>query len=399
MTHVVRTEALLAEGVITSDQAAEIARRSRDTMMALAINTVLTAGIAAATVGLVFWLADAMAVAIAGLLFLGLGAFVLVKGGDLYRMLGHAAALVGSGMLFMGAGIEISDLGPQTAGPILFLAGAGSAALAAWAFRKGPPSLRFTTGTVALMGAALHLWGLGHIVDAMAEPGMVLTLAFGYAAALIAAFGLFLNVRLVTALAIVPFAQMLETDTTYFHAAYVFYSPEPTLTILQMSALIAACLWARANQPDRIGRHAGILAIMAAVVGNLAFLVASLWGDYIGMSFFRDAAPRYDGDWQAYQNLREAWEAQFLHISEHVYTVVWACLLIAAALWSAHTARRGLFNTAMTFGAIHAYTQLFETFSDEPLAYALGGLAAIPLAWGVWRLNQRIGGRLDDGYR
>ncbi len=145
MTHVVQTEALLSEGVITPEQAAEIARRSRDTMMALAINAVLTAGIAAATLGLAFWLADAMAVAIAGLLFLGLGAFVLVKGGDLYRMLGHAAALVGSGMLFVGAGIELSDLGSQNAGPILFLAGAGSAALAAWAFRKGPPSLRFTT--------------------------------------------------------------------------------------------------------------------------------------------------------------------------------------------------------------------------------------------------------------
>ncbi len=224
---------------------------------------------------------------------------------------------------------------------------------------------------------------------------MALTLAFGYAAVLIAAFGLFLNVRAVTALAIVPFAQMLETGTAYFHAAYVFYSPEPTLTILQMSTLIAACLWVRANQPDRIGRHAGIMAIMAAVVGNLAFLVASLWGDHIGMSFFREAAPRFEGDWQTYQNLRDAWEAQFLHVSEHVYTVLWAVLLIAAALWSAHTARRGLFNTAITFGAIHAYTQLFETFSDEPLAYAIGGLAAIPLAWGVWRLNQRIAVKME----
>ena len=224
---------------------------------------------------------------------------------------------------------------------------------------------------------------------------MALTLAFGYAAVLIAAFGLFLNVRAVTALAIVPFAQMLETGTAYFHAAYVFYSPEPTLTILQMSALIAACLWVRANQPDRIGRHAGIMAIMAAVVGNLAFLVASLWGDHIGTSFFREAAPRFEGDWQTYQNLRDAWEAQFLHVSENVYTVLGAVLLIAAALWSAHTARRGLFNTAITFGAIHAYTQLLETFSGEPLAYAIGGLAAIPLAWGVWRLNQRIAVRME----
>ena len=47
----------------------------------------------------------------------------------------------------------------------------------------------------------------------------------------------------------------------------------------------------------------------------------------------------------------------------------------------------------MTFGGIHAYTQMFESFGDEPLAWALGGLAAIPLAWGLWRLNQHLAER------
>jgi hypothetical protein len=70
-----------------------------------------------------------------------------------------------------------------------------------------------------------------------------------------------------------------------------------------------------------------------------------------------------------------------------MYSIVWAILLILAAFWSAHTNRRGIFNAAMTFGAIHAYTQVFETFYNEPLAYVIGGLAAIPLAWGLWRLN------------
>ena len=68
-------------------------------------------------------------------------------------------------------------------------------------------------------------------------------------------------------------------------------------------------------------------------------------------------------------------------------------LLIIAAAWSAHTNRRGIFNASMTFGAIHAYTQVFETFYDEPLAYVVGGLAAIPLAWGLWRLNNRFESR------
>ncbi len=45
-------------------------------------------------------------------------------------------------------------------------------------------------------------------------------------------------------------------------------------------------------------------------------------------------------------------------------------------------------NYVTIFLAIHAYTQFFESFADEPLAYAIGGLVAIPLAWGMWRLNR-----------
>jgi hypothetical protein len=100
-------------------------------------------------------------------------------------------------------------------------------------------------------------------------------------------------------------------------------------------------------------------------------------------------------DWEDYYTALEAWEAQFIFISEHVFTVGWAVLLAAGAFWAAHANRRGLFNAAVTFGAIHAYTQLFETMSDEPLAWALGGLAAIPLAWGMWRLNAWLVAKAD----
>jgi len=46
------TETLVMDGVITLDQAGEIEARARQTMVALAINAVLTAGIIAATFGL-----------------------------------------------------------------------------------------------------------------------------------------------------------------------------------------------------------------------------------------------------------------------------------------------------------------------------------------------------------
>ena len=97
--------------------------------------------------------------------------------------------------------------------------------------------------------------------------------------------------------------------------------------------------------------------------------------------------------WEQRNAARQAFEANLIHISEHVFTVVWALLLAGAAYWAAVANRRGLFNAAITFGAIHGYTQVFETLSDEPLAWALAGLSAVPLAWGMWRLNAVLSAR------
>ena len=396
MPHVVDTERLVADSWITPDQAAEIARRSRETMVSLAVNAILCAGVLAATFGLIFWLADAFAVAVAGALFLAIGAGVLLKGGALYRMLGNAAALVGAGMLVGGAGFELVDSFREVAEPVMIVAGLAVAAASVWLFARGPDVLRFSSGAVMLFGLALHVSGLGIAMSDI--DGLLRAVFLGYVAVVVVGAGALIDVRFITALAIVPFAQMLDTGTAYFHAAYVFYSPESTLTILQMFALVGACLWAATRLKDRFARHTGILAIMAIVVGNLAFLVGSLWGDNVGMSLSSGGPVWENGmDYEAWRTAREAWEAQFFHISEHVFTVAWAVLLATGAFWTAHANKRGLFNATMTFAGIHAYTQLFETMSDEPLAWAIGGLAAIPAAWGMWRFNQYLAGRAAVG--
>lgn len=131
---------------------------------------------------------------------------------------------------------------------------------------------------------------------------------------------------------------------------------------------------------------------MAFITANLCFLVGSLWGDVVGSDIWGPGRFRWqDGaDYDSYSAARDAFAASALTISANVYSIVWAVVLVAAAAWAAQTNRRGVFNAAMTFGAIHAYTQAFETFYDEPLAYVIGGLAAIPLAWGLWRLNARF---------
>ena len=173
MAHVVDTNSLLTEGWLSEAQAQEIARRSRETMVALAVNAVLTAGIIAATFGLIFWLADALAVAVCGALSLAVGAAVLAKGGDLFRMLGNAAAIIGAGMMIGGAGIELAEHYRHVAEPVMLIAGAAVAILSLAVFAKGPDAFRFTFGSVALMGVALHLAGLGLALEYAGNWAMV----------------------------------------------------------------------------------------------------------------------------------------------------------------------------------------------------------------------------------
>ncbi|MEO0487819.1 MAG: hypothetical protein AAF092_18115 [Pseudomonadota bacterium] len=382
------TQALVAHGVISPHQAREIEQRGRAKMVSLAANAILIAGIMAATGGLIFWLADARAVALLGLAALGMGTLV---GRRFPSMISGAATLIGAGLLIGGGALELVTSHDAIAGPVLATVGAGIAAAAAW--RAKPPS--FVTRAIGLMGLAAHLLGAGHIIDAAALSGLPLSAFWLYATALLVAAGWWLDVRLVTALAIVPFAQALETGTFYWHATYAFYSPESTLSILQMSAAIALCLALVKGRTPRHARHADIFALMAFVVANLCALVGSLWGDVVGEHIW--GVGRYrDGDFDSYDTWSAAHAAfrdTALTLSPGLYAVVWAIALAAIASWAAWTARRGLFNATVTFAAIHGYTQLFESFGTQPWAYAVGGLTAIPLAWSLWRANDRIAAR------
>ncbi|WP_238366722.1 hypothetical protein [Mesobacterium pallidum] len=382
------TSRLVADGIITEAQALEIAARGREAMVARAINTLLCLGILAATSGLILWLADALAVAICGTLTLAGGLALLARGPESLRMFGNAAALIGAGMLMGGGAIELLGRHEDIAGLAMTGLGAAIAALSVWTGRRLGSLAGFVTGAILLMGLALHIGGLALLLAQSDAEGLPVALFYLYAAAVLAGAGWLTDVRLVTALAILPFAQALDTGTFYMHAAYVFVSPEPTLSILQMAALIAGCLWVSTRADDRIARHAGILALLGFVVANLCALVGSLWGDVVGETIWGPGRYADYNDWDAYSAAQEAFRAQALTISEGVYSVLWALALVAMVAWAAHRHQRGLFNAAMTFGAIHAYTQLFESFWDKPLAYVIAGLTAIPLAWGLMRLNR-----------
>ena len=388
MHAVADTERLVADGIITPSQAGEIELRAREAMIGLAVNAVLVFGILAATGGLIFWLASPLAVAIGGTLMLLCGLSVLLRGGAMLRMFGNAATLIGAGMLLGGGAVELLDKHPEMAGGLMVVAGAAIAVLSALALRRAREPARFSTAAILVMGLALHLGGLAYLVGRNEVSGFPISAYYLYTAVVLAWGGWRIDLRLVTALAIVPFAQMLDTSTFYFHAAYVFYSPEPTLSILQMGLLIAGCLWLAGRSDDRLARHARVLMVLAFVVANLCALVGSLWGDIVGEHIWGPGRYRYgEMSYEAFTELREGFRASALVISQHVFTALWALALIAMLVWAGLRNQRGLFNAALTFAAIHAYTQLFESFWDEPLAYVVAGLTAIPLAWGAWRLN------------
>ncbi|MFN3292315.1 MAG: hypothetical protein ACK4S2_09160 [Gemmobacter sp.] len=391
MAVVADLDALVAEGVLTPAQAAVLRARSRRAMIALVVNALLAGGVLAAAGGFVVLLAHPLAVAMGGAAFLAGGIAVLAKAGALWRMFGHAAALIGAGMLIGGGVVEAVDkLGEGAASLLFLMVGTVLALIAGAAFRRRAAGLRFVTGFLLLAGVALHLGGAYGLAFAHGVGGLPRMALHLYAFALVAGAGWLLDVRLVTALAIVPFAQMLDTSTAYFHAAYVFYAPEPTLSILQMGTTVAVCLWLMRRLAPREARHAGIVAILAFVVANLCFLVGSLWGDTVGDSFVQAALEAGGTDPDALWLQLETYRDRALHIPAGIFALIWAAALAAVAIRAAQTHQRGLFNAAMTFAAIHAYTQLFETFGDHPQVWALGGLAAIPLAWGMRQLNRRF---------
>lgn len=136
---------------------------------------------------------------------------------------------------------------------------------------------------------------------------------------------------------------------------------------------------------------------MAFIVANLCALVGSLWGDFVGETIWGPGYRRWDAgiSWDEWRVMRDAFRETAVFLSANLYSVLWAAALVALILWAANRAQRGLFNTALTFAGIHAYTQVFETYSEEPLAYVIGGLAAIPLAWGMWRLDHWIVSRRE----
>jgi len=216
-----------------------------------------------------------------------------------------------------------------------------------------------------------------------------------YAALGLGVCGVVLDVRLVTALAVIPLTFVLSARLFYEHSYYAVVFPEPTLTIVVLGSLAVLLVILARRGSERLGRHASMLGLMCFLAVNMAFWIGSLWGDVIGLTLW---GPQWetvtaglpdDQTYGAWRTAVDAFEASAIVVPADVFSLLWVLVLAATIVWAARSGQRLMFNMAVTFGGIHFYTQYFERLEVTPGSIAIAGLIAIAVAWALWRFNRR----------
>jgi hypothetical protein len=182
---------------------------------------------------------------------------------------------------------------------------------------------------------------------------------------------------LLTVLAVLAASACLGAKAGYAHAMYSLAIFEPTLTIVLFSALAFAAYQVSKRLPADYERIALAAARTAILLVNFGFWIGSLWGDPLFL------LSRMAGKARAAPRLED------VVIPHSVFSIAWAVVLIAAALWAMRINRRWLVNVAAIFGAIHFYTQWFETLGATPVSVLLGGLMMLAIALALWAFNRR----------
>ncbi len=279
----------------------------------------------------------------------------------------------------------------------------GAAAVAAGILALNPS---FAAG--AALGTAFVLVGLGvtfrgseqwsllgtatTIIGALLLSGGVLGLFEGafigtcFTAALLFALALLIRSSFLMALVPLAVAAALGSSTGYGHATYMLIVREPAITIFVFSLLAATAYVASHHVEPVYERLALVFARVSLLLVNFGFWVGSLWGDYPGQSWMHGgtySAPETGRSWRA-----AAWD-----IPNYVFVIGWAGLLVAVGIWGASVNRRWVVNTAVTFGAIHFYTQWFERLGAQPWAIIVAGLTVVAVAVALWRYNAARAGR------
>lgn len=376
MQWLVDIDSAVADGTLTLTTGAELKRRAREAMVNYAINLALFAGILMVIGGTAYWLEDRRALAALGAALAFLGTLALISGGPRLRLVANAAAVIGA-TLAIGALAALLFEGQTQRVGLGTALGLPAVMLGLAMRRSAPEALSLLGGWILLLGAGVHIAG---VLTTESELGLE-WLALHYAGIVAIACGIFLDVRFVTAIAIVPLAAALSARTFYSHAEYGVAIYEATLTVAQMSLIALLALLASRRFSERIARHTRTLGQLALIWTNMAFWVGSLWGDVVGAHLW---GPRWG------RTAINEFEAHALVIPADAFAAIWAIGIIAVGAWGALTGRRAVLNIAVTFGAIHFYTQYFERLKATPQVFIIAGVIAILAAWALWVFNRRL---------
>lgn len=257
--------------------------------------------------------------------------------------------LLGFGTVAVSLGAAALLPTPQTVivlGAILFIAGLAlilNKAVRWWVFAQ----ICVTIGALGLVGGITFLSD-GSIYVSL---GLAVGLGVGATAALSG---------LLAALAVLELAVALGASTAYWHASYFFGVERPVVTIGVLAVVTLVLFFVSLRVPSAYERICLIAARTAILMINLAFLVASLFGD------------------------------QMLNWPASWFSIAWAVLLIGVGLWAVVANRRWVVNAAAVFGAIHFYTQWFEYLGPTPLSILGGGILLIGFGFALRWFNTKV---------
>ena len=226
-------------------------------------------------------------------------------------------------------------------------------------------------GQIMLVTGALMVAG-GVIGQGEGSVASMLIVTVSLALASIAA-----RSSLLAALAVIALSATLGARTGYEHATYSLAIFEPTLTVMLFSALALAAYRGSMRLSADYERIAIMVARTSIVLVNFGFWVGSLWGDPLFLL-------------RGFKEHNTAEMMKNIVIQPYVFSIVWALVLIGAAIWAVMVNRRWLVNIAAAFGAIHFYTQWFEVLGATPLSVLGGGVLMLVIAYGLWMFNRRM---------
>lgn len=208
------------------------------------------------------------------------------------------------------------------------------------------------------------LFGGGIIFASRGSVSSILLVVATFTAA-----GIFVRNRLLVVLAVLMLSSCLGAMTDYMHATYMIGLKQPTFTIVLFTVLSIGMY----QLSKHLAAEYHSLAIVASRTGvflvNLGFWIGSLWGDHLG-----DGGLGVGG----------------VHIAAWVFAALWAVALVAAGIWAWVRDRRWLVNVVAVFGAIHFYTQWFETLGASAQTVLVAGLLALGFAVALRMMNVKL---------